>query len=451
MKRARAAIILAAGQGVRMKSETPKVLHEVGGRSMLDWALALAADLGCERVVVVSGAHAPLVAAHAAARLGPAAVATQEPLLGTAHAVRAAESAMAGFDGDVAVLYADTPLIRHETVERLFAARAEKGGVAVLGFEAADPAGYGRLILGADGALTRIVEQADASEAERAVRLCNSGVLAFDARQLFTLLAQVRNDNAKGEYYLTDAIGLAREAGAAAHVVLGQEAEMLGVNARAELAQAEAAFQARARRAALEAGVTLIDPQSVFFSYDTQIAPDVVIEPHVFMGPGVSIARGARIRAFCHFDHAEIGENAEIGPYARFRPGAKLGKKVKIGNFVEVKNAVFHEGAKASHLSYIGDAEVGARANLGCGTITCNYDGYGKYRTLIGEDAFIGSDTSLVAPVKVGARAYTASGSVIVTDVPDGALAIARGRQRDIEGWADAFKAKKLAEKASKS
>ncbi len=433
-----------------MKSQTPKVLHQVGGRAMLDWALDLAEQLGCARVVVVAGAHAPQVGAHGAARLGAEAVATQAPLLGTAHAVLAARAALEGFVGDMAVLYADTPLIRHDTIERLFAMRAARGGVAVLGFEARDPSGYGRLIRSADGSLARIVEHADADESERAVRLCNSGVMVADKDELFGLLASVKNDNAKGEYYLTDVVRLAREAGSTAHVVVGDEGEMMGVNSRAELAQAEAAFQARARRAALESGVTMHDPNTVYFSYDTKLAPDVVIEPNVFFGPGVTVESGAHIHAFCHFERAEIGPGAMIGPFARFRPGAKLGRKVKIGNFVEVKNATFHEGAKASHLTYIVDAEVGARANLGCGTITCNYDGYTKHRTIIGEDAFIGSDTSLVAPVTVGARAYTASGSVITHDVPEGALAVARGRQRDIEGWADAFRDKMLAAKAEK-
>jgi len=319
-----------------------------------------------------------------------------------------------------------------------------------LAFEARDPTGYGRLVFGEDGAVARIVEDRDASAEERAIRTCNSGVLCADARTLFHLLSMVRNDNAKGEYYLTEVVALGRSAGFLTHVVFGEEADALGVNSRSELAGAEAAFQQRARRAAMEAGVTLIDPDTVYFSFDTEIEADVVIEPHVYFGRGVKIAKGVRVKAFCHFEQAEIGAGAQLGPFARLRPGAKLGPKVKIGNFVEVKNATFGERAQASHLAYIGDADVGARANLGAGAVTCNYDGFDKYRTTIGEDAFIGTDTSLVAPVKVGARAFTAAGSVITTDVPDGALAVARTKQRSIDGWGDKFREKKRKAKETK-
>lgn len=448
MSRARAAIILAAGQGTRMKSDLPKVLHPVGGRPMLDWALAAARNLGAERVVVVVGAHGPQVQEHAAKLVGEAGVAIQDPPLGTAHAVRAAESALAGFDGDIVVFYADGSLVRPQTLAALFAARGS--GLAVLAFRAANPFGYGRLIADTEGRLLRIVEERDASDEERRVDLCNSGVLCADAKTLFHLLAMVRNDNAKAEYYLTDVVALARSAGFATSIVEAEETEVLGVNSRVELAQAEAAFQERTRRAMMQAGVTLIDPQTVFFSYDTEIAADVAIEPNVYFGPGVKIAKGARIRAFSHIEGAEIGENASVGPFARLRPGTRLGPKVKIGNFVEIKNANFGVAAQASHLTYVGDADIGARANLGAGTITCNYDGFDKYRTTIGEDAFIGSDTALVAPVSVGARAYTGSGSVITKNVPDGALAVARGKQREIEGWADAFRAKKQKAKDKK-
>jgi bifunctional UDP-N-acetylglucosamine pyrophosphorylase/glucosamine-1-phosphate N-acetyltransferase len=305
-------------------------------------------------------------------------------------------------------------------------------------------------MLGADGVVERIVEHKDANEAERANRLCNSGVMCADAKTLFELLAQVKNENVKGEYYLTDVVGLGRAAGQKTQVLIGEESDALGVNSKVELAAAEAGFQRRARIAAMEAGVTLIDPDTVFFSYDTEVAADVLVEPNVFFGKGVKIGKGARIHAFCHFEQTEIGENAEIGPFARFRPGSKLGRKTKIGNFVEVKNSTFGEGAKASHLSYIGDADVGARANIGAGTIVCNYDGFDKYRTTIGDDAFIGSDTALVAPVRVGDRAYTGTGSVITKDVPDGALGVARGRQSNLDGWADKNRAKKLAAKAVK-
>jgi len=449
MSRARAAIILAAGQGTRMKSELPKVLHQVGGRAMLDWAIGSAAQVGATRTIVVTGAHSPAVGEHAAKILGAGASAIQDPPLGTAHAVRAAEGAMAGFDGDVIILYGDAPFVPPERLEEMFALRAVKGGLVVLAFEAANPTGYGRVIA-RDGVIERIVEHKDASEAERAVRLCNSGVTCADARVLFQLLAMVRNDNAKGEYYLTDVVALGRSAGFTTHVLVGQEDDAMGVNSRVELAAAEAAFQRRARIAAMEAGVTLIDPDTVYFSCDTQIAADVVIEPNVYFGKGVKIAKGARIKAFCHIEGAEIGEGANIGPSARLRPGTKLGAGVKIGNFVEVKNADFGDKAQASHLAYIGDADVGARANLGAGTITCNYDGFDKYRTTIGADAFIGSDTALVAPVKVGDRAYTGTGSVITKDVPDGALGVARGRQTNLEGWADKNRDRKRAEKAKK-
>lgn len=450
MSRARAAIILAAGQGTRMKSELPKVLHAVGGRAMLDWAIAAAAKTDAAKIVVVAGKHGPAVGEHVAKALGQGAVVIQDPPLGTAHAVRAAEGALAGFDGDVVILYGDAPFVRPERIEEMFALRAAHGGIIVLGFNASDPTGYGRLMLGADGVVDRIVEHKDASESERANRLCNSGVMCADAKVLFQLLSMVKNENAKGEYYLTDIVALGRSAGFTTHVVIGEEADAMGVNSKAELAAAEAVFQQRARAAAMEAGVTLIDPNTVYFSYDTEVAPDVIIEPNVFFGAGVKISKGARIHAYCHFEKTEIGENAEIGPFARFRPGAKLGKKTRIGNFVEVKNAVFGDGAKASHLAYIGDADVGARANLGAGTIVCNYDGFDKYRTTIGEDAFIGSDTALVAPVRVGDRAYTGTGSVITKDVPDGALGVARGRQTNLEGWADKNREKKFAAKAAK-
>jgi bifunctional UDP-N-acetylglucosamine pyrophosphorylase/glucosamine-1-phosphate N-acetyltransferase len=439
---ARAAIILAAGQGTRMKSELPKVLHEVGGRAMLDWAIAAAAQVGAARTIVVTGAHAPAVGGHVAKLLGPNATAIQDPPLGTGHAVRAAEQALAGFNGDVIILYGDAPFVPPVRIEEMFALRAAKGGLVVLAFEARDPAGYGRVMV-QNGVVDRIVEHKDANDAERANKLCNSGVMCADARMLFQLLAQVRNENAKGEYYLTDVVALGRAAGQATHVLVGEESDAMGVNSKVELAAAEAAFQCRARIAMMEAGVTLIDPDTVFFSHDTQVAADVVIEPNVFFGKGVKIGKGTRIKALCHIDGAEIGEGANVGPSARLRPGTKLGPGVKIGNFVEIKNATFGAKAQASHLAYVGDADVGARANLGAGAITCNYDGFDKYRTTIGEDAFIGSDTALVAPVKVGKGAYTGTGSVITKDVPDGALAVARTRQTNIEDWADKNRAKK--------
>ena len=450
MSRARAAIILAAGQGTRMKSDLPKVLHQVGGRPMLDWVVAAVKGAGVSRVVVVVSANTPALNEHVANTLGTDAIAVQDPPLGTGHAVRAAAPALADFDGDVVVLYGDGPLIQSKRIEELFAVRAAKGGQAILAFKTENPFGYGRIVSGGDGAVERIVEERDASEAERSITLCNSGLMSADIKTLFALVSKLKNDNAKREYYLTDVVALAAASGVATSVVVGDEAETLGVNSRAELAQAEAVFQNRARAAAMEAGVTLIDPASVYFSYDTEIEPDVIVEPNVFFGRGVKIRRGARIHAYCHFDGAEIGENAEIGPFARFRPGSKLGRKVKIGNFVEVKNASMAEGAKASHLAYVGDVDVGARSNLGAGTIVCNYDGFDKYRSTIGEDAFIGSNTALVSPVTIGDRAYTATGSVITKDVPDAALGVARSRQLNLDGWADKNRAKKRQKKDEK-
>jgi bifunctional UDP-N-acetylglucosamine pyrophosphorylase/glucosamine-1-phosphate N-acetyltransferase len=446
--RARAAIILAAGQGTRMKSSTNKVLHQVGGRALVDWALAATATLGCERTVTVVGAHAPEVGSHVEGRGGRSAV--QDPPRGTGHAVLAAKDAMAGFDGDVAVTFGDTPLTRAETIEKMFALRAEKGGIVVLGFEPADPSGYGRLVRGADGTIERIVEHKDASAEELKIGLCNSGVLVADARELFDFLAQVKNDNAKKEYYLTDVVGIARAAGTKTFYVVGDESEVLGVNSRVDLAAAESAFQARARRTAMESGVTLLDPATTYFSFDTRIEPDVVIEPNVFFAPGVSVARGARINAFSHLESCEVGDGARIGPFARLRPKAKIGAHAHIGNFVEVKNVDVGIGAKANHLAYLGDGRVGARANIGAGTIFCNYDGFDKNHTDVGEDAFIGSNSALVAPVKIGARANVAAGSVITKDVTDDALGIGRGRQEEKAGWAADFRAKKLAAKGQK-
>lgn len=446
----RAAVILAAGQGTRMKSALPKVLHKVGGKAMVDWAIDVAVGLGCERTVVVVGAHSPVVGQHVGARLGADAVAVQDPPQGTAHAVRAAEDALGNFEGDVVILYGDTPMTRPDTVASLFEKRASGANLVVLGFEAEDPFGYGRLVLDETGALARIVEEKDATDEERALTLCNSGVIVADRAVLFSLLSMVKNENAKGEYYLTDVIGLARSSGFRAEVVVADEEEMMGVNSRVELAEAEHEFQARRRHHFMLAGVTMIDPWSVYFSHDTQIGNDVTIEPGVFFGPGVTVESGATVKAWSHLEGAHVGKEAAIGPFVRLRPGARLSAKVKIGNFVEIKNATFGEGAQASHLTYVGDAEVGARANLGCGTITCNYDGFDKYKTIIGEDAFIGSDTALVAPVRIGARAFTGSGSVITKDVPDDALAVARGRQKDIPGWAKAFRERKLAERAAR-
>ncbi len=442
--RARAAVILAAGQGTRMKSALAKPLHAVAGRAMLDWSLDLARAARTERIVTVWGAHSPAVRERAGG--AGALTVLQDPPLGTGHAVRQAQAVLNGFEGDVIVLYADTPLIRPETVEAVFGA-LDEAAVAVLGFEPDAPGGYGRLIESAPGVLEAIVEAKDASAAQRAVRLCNSGVIACRAEHLWGWLAALKNDNAKGEYYLTDIVAMARAEGLEARVVRADAGEVLGVNDRADLAAAEAAFQTRRRTEAMRAGVTLIAPGTVFFSHDTRIEADVVIEPHVVFGPGVSVAGGAVIRAFSHLEGADVGPGCEVGPYARLRPGAVLEAAAKVGNFVEVKKSRLGEGAKANHLAYIGDSDVGAKANIGAGTITCNYDGFFKHRTVIGEGAFIGSNSSLVAPVEIGAGAMTGSGSVITADVPADALGLARPRQETKPGWAARFRAAMSAKK----
>jgi len=446
----RAAVILAAGQGTRMRSPTPKVLHKVGGRTMLDRAIDAAEALSCSRIVVVAGAHSPAVAAHARARLGEEAVAIQDPPLGTGHAVRAAERALAGFAGDVLVAYADTPLLDAEAVAPLFEARARGADLAILGFHAADPSAYGRLILGEGEALERIVEAKDATAQELRITACNSGVLAGPAALLFGLLGEVRNDNAKGEYYLTDVVVLARGRGLKVSAVFVDEARVLGVNAQGELAAAEAAFQAARRAKALAEGVAMPAPDTVMFAFDTQLEPGVTVEPYVVFAPGVTVRSGAAIRAFSHLEGAEVEAGAIVGPYARLRPGAKVGAGAHVGNFVEIKQATLAEGVKVNHLSYIGDGSIGPRTNVGAGTIFCNYDGFDKFQTHIGADAFIGSNTALVAPVRVGAGAMTGSGSVITHDVPDDALALGRGVQVDKPNWAARFRALKREGRSSK-
>ena len=438
---ARAAIILAAGKGTRMKSGLPKVMHPVAGRAMVDWSIALARDSGCERIIVVCSPGQTALQAHVEAALGAGSVAIQDPPLGTGHAVLAAKHAMAGFDGELVVLYGDTPLIRAESIAALFDELAGGAAVGVLGFEAAEPGAYGRLIQGADGGLERIVEAKDASPDERAVRLCNSGVMAAGAATMFELLGKVTNDNAKGEYYLTDIVGLARAAGRRCAAVSCDEADVLGVNSRIELAAAEAAFQSRRRQGLMTEGVTLTAPETVFFSYDTKIGPDTLIEPNVVFGPGVTVEGGATIRAFSHLEGAHVSSGAAIGPYARLRPGTQIGAGARVGNFVEIKNVSVGAGAKLNHLAYAGDGEIGADANIGAGTIFCNYDGYNKHRTVIGARAFIGSNSALVAPVTIGDGAYVGSGSVITKDVAPGALAVARGRQVERSGWAEAYHA----------
>jgi bifunctional UDP-N-acetylglucosamine pyrophosphorylase / glucosamine-1-phosphate N-acetyltransferase len=401
---------------------------------MLVHAMRAGATLNPEKTVIVAGHGAEAVSKAALAYDPDAETVLQTEQLGTAHAVAQAGAALEGFEGDALVLYGDTPFIGSETLEAMAVARGLHD-VVVLGFEAADPGRYGRLITKGD-ALERIVEFKDATDKERAVTLCNSGVIAAKSSVLFDLIAAVGNDNASGEYYLTDIIGIARSKGLSSTVVRCDEAETLGVNSRAELIAAEADFQARARTAAIEDGVTLLAPDTVFFAYDTYLGRDAIIEQNVIFGPNVTVESGAKIRAFSHLEGCHVSQGATVGPYARLRPGAELQENVHVGNFVEIKNAIVAEGAKVNHLSYIGDADIGARTNIGAGTITCNYDGVFKHRTVIGEDVFIGSNTMLVAPVTVGNAAMTASGSVVSRDVPDGDLAIARSRQENKPGFA---------------
>ncbi len=440
----RAAVILAAGQGTRMKSPLHKVLHKVGHRTLLDRAIDAAEALGCARIVVVAAGLDEPVARHAAARLGSGAIAVQNPPLGTGQAVLCAKAALADFDGDIVVTYADG-LLEAEVMEPMFALRAEGADLAVLGFEAAVPGGYGRLILKEGDHLARIVEAKDASDVEQAVRLCNSGVLAAPRALLFELLADVKPNNAKGEYYLTDVVGLANGAGKTVQVVIAPEDAFVGVNSQSELAEAEAAFQARRRRDLMAEGVSMLAPDTVHLAFDTQIAAGATIEPYVIFGPGVRVASLAVIRAFSHLEGCVVGEGALIGPYARLRPGADIGADAHIGNFVEVKKVKVGQGAKANHLTYLGDGTVGAGANIGAGTIFCNYDGFDKHDTHVGAGAFIGSNSALVAPVTIGEGANIGAGSVITRAVTPNALALARGEQVEKEGWASRFRAMKLA------
>ena len=445
-----ALIILGAGMGTRMNSDLPKVLHPIGGAPMIVHAMRAGGGLAPEKTVIVAG-HGAEAVSQAALDYDPdAQTVLQTEQLGTAHAVGCARDALDGFTGDAVILYGDTPFISVETLESMEAARASHD-IVVLGFEAAVPCRYGRLIT--DGnALDRIVEYKDATDEERAVTLCNSGVVIANADALFDLIAAVGNDNAAGEYYLTDIVEIGRAKGVTATVVTCDEAETLGINSRAELVAAEAAFQARARTEALDNGVTLLAPNTVYFAYDTVLGRDAVIEQNVIFGPDVTVESGARIRAFSHLEGCHVSRGAIVGPYARLRPGAELQENVHVGNFVEIKNAVLAEGAKANHLTYIGDADIGERTNIGAGTITCNYDGVFKHRTTIGADAFIGSNTMLIAPVTVGHEAMTASGTVVSKNVPDGALAVGRARQENKAGFAVRMfeKLKNLKEKLEK-
>ena len=426
----------------------PKVMHKVCGRPMLAHVLDTLGGLGAARVVVVAGPDMPEV--EALARGAGAGVAIQAERLGTAHAVLAAREALGDFSGDLLVVYGDTPLLSRETLARAVAARRDAGDPAavVLGFEVPDPGSYGRLMLDSCGDLEAIVEAKDASPAELAVKLCNSGVMVLDGAAAWSLLPRIGNANAKGEYYLTDVVRLARAEGRSCAVVSGPAGEFLGVNTRADLAMLEAAAQRRLRARALAAGVTMTDPATVYLSFDTKIGSDVTIEPFVVFGPGVAVGNGVTIKGFCHFENATIAAGATVGPYARLRPGAAVGEGAHIGNFVEVKKSTVEPGAKVNHLTYIGDARVGRGANIGAGTITCNYDGFNKSFTDIGEGAFIGSNTSLVAPVKVGAGAIVGAGSVVTKEVAADALAVTRGPFRQVEGWARKFRERMRAKKA---
>jgi bifunctional UDP-N-acetylglucosamine pyrophosphorylase/glucosamine-1-phosphate N-acetyltransferase len=445
-----AVVILAAGKGTRMKSARHKVLHPIGGRPMVEHLLASVAELSPARQVVVVGDGRDQLEA---ALGGRATIAVQEPQLGTGHAVQQAEPALAGFVGDVLILYADVPFVRAATMRAMLdrLAAEDAPAVVVLGFEPADTLQYGRVLADRDGRIARMVEHKDASEAERACRLCNSGLMAVRSKDLFALLARVGNANAQGEYYLVDIVNIANAEGRASAVVVADDpGEVVGVNSRAELAQAEAQWQALKRDEAMAAGASLRAPETVWFSWDTELGRDVTVEPNVVFGPGVKIAEGATIRAFSHLEGATVGEGCEVGPFARLRPSAVLERKAKVGNFVEVKQATLGEGAKANHLSYLGDAEIGADANIGAGTITCNYDGYFKYRTVIGERAFIGSNSALIAPVKIGADAIVAAGSAVSRDVADGELRMVRAEQLVKPGWADRFHEAMRKKKADK-
>ena len=441
-----AAIVLAAGKGTRMQSAMPKVLHKIAGQPMVCHVLDAVAPLNPNETCVVVGPGMDDVAAA----VYPVRTVVQTNQNGTGDAVKVAVNKLSARKGTVLVLFGGDPLIQTETVRKLLATRQAGASVVVLGFYAKDPTGYGRLILGQDGALDAIVEDKDAQENQRAIDLCNAGVMAIDAACIRGLLARIRNDNAKGEFYLTDIISLARDDGLSCKVVMADEDELMGVDSRADLARAEALWQAARRRRAMEEGVTLLDPDTVYFAHDTVTACDVIIGPNVVFGPGVEIAKNTEIRAFCHVEGAKISEGALIGPYARLRPGTEIGEDVHIGNFVEVKNTKMAPGAKANHLAYLGDSEVGVKANIGAGTITCNYDGFDKHKTIIGDEAFIGSNSALVAPVTIGKCSIIGAGSTIVRNVPEEALSIERSKQIDLTGRAKVFREDRSKGKSTK-
>ena len=435
-----ATIILAAGQGTRMKSATHKVLHPIAGRPMLLHLIASIETLQPEKKILVVGAGRDQV--EAAVEGHDVRIVVQDQQLGTGHAVQQAESTFNGFTGDVLILYGDVPLVRPETMRTMLERLHDKDApvAVVLGFRPDDPGAYGRIVADRNGIIEKMVEYKDASDAERAVTLCNSGLMAVRGEDLFTLLARIENDNAAGEYYLPDIVMLAAKGGRKSAVVETENWEVAGINSRIELAAVEGEWQRRRRVEAMREGATLTAPETVFFSHDTVIGKDVLIEPNVVFGPGVTVEDKAVIRAFSHLEGAQVRSGAEVGPYARLRPGAEVGQGAKVGNFVEIKKARLGPGAKVNHLSYIGDAEVGPGANIGAGTITCNYDGFFKYKTRIGAGAFIGSNSALVAPVSIGDGAIVGAGSVVTQDVANNALALARGTQQAKPGWAARFR-----------
>jgi bifunctional UDP-N-acetylglucosamine pyrophosphorylase/glucosamine-1-phosphate N-acetyltransferase len=441
MTRTCLSIVLAAGEGTRMRSSRPKVLHAIGQRPLVWHVLSTVSAVGGSTAVVVGPGQDKVTTE--VKKISPQAdLFVQTQRRGTAHAVLAAKAAIARGADDILIVFADTPLVRASTLEKMRALLAEGAAVVVLGFRPIDPTGYGRLVI-ADGRLVAIREEKDASPAERAITLCNGGLMALRGDRALTLLEQIDDRNAKREFYLTDAVTGARAAGLEAAVLEVEEDEVRGINTQGQLAEAEAVLQRRLRASALESGVTMVAPETVHLAVDTKLGRDVVIEPYVVFGLGVVVEDGAVIRSFSHLDHAHVGKGSVVGPFARLRPGAKLGADVRIGNFVEVKEAVLEDGVRANHLSYIGDARVGEHTNVGAGTITCNYDGVDKHRTDIGKGAFIGSNSSLVAPVAIGDGAYVGSGSVINRDVPANSLALGRGRQAIKEGWANRLREKK--------
>ena len=432
-----AAVVLAAGGGTRMRSERPKILHEVGGVPMLHHVLASARELSPDRTVVVAGRGWREVKAFVSTVAPDAQIALQPNRTGTGDAVVAARESLSGFDGKVVVLYGDTPLVRSSTIRSLAAVLDDGADVGVVGFRARDPGGYGRLITDSAGGLERIVEDRDATDRERLVDLCNSGLVSADSTKLFSLLEGIGRDNSAGEAYLTDIVAAARDEGLTCCAIEGSEEELLGVNSRADLARAEQAYQVRARTAALNGGATLVAPETIFFGFGSELGVDVVVEPHVVIGPNVRVGDGAVVRSFSHLEDCRIGEGATVGPFARIRPGTELGESAKVGNFVEISASAIGRKSKVSHLSYVGNSEVGDKTNVGAGTITCNYDGVSKHRTTIGNEAFIGSNSTLIAPVEVSDGAMTAAGSVITRSVPPKAIAIARERQTNVDGGAD--------------